>query len=98
MAILTQIPPEDKEQQFIKQRQEPLAFLSGSFNGSSLNLFTADKEAYAIVQACNKLEDILILLRTEGFWLFTDHRNLIYIFDPVLANLNIMKHAVNILE
>lgn len=34
-AVLTQVPPEDGDLSFNEQRHEPLAFLSGSFKGSS---------------------------------------------------------------
>jgi hypothetical protein len=37
-------------------------------------------KAYAIVETCKRLE--YLLLRERGFHLFTDHRNLQYIFNP----------------
>ncbi|OWZ21848.1 hypothetical protein PHMEG_0003542 [Phytophthora megakarya] len=39
-----------------------------------------EKEAYAIVDSCKRSE--YLLLRPRGFRLYTDHRNLIYIFYP----------------
>jgi hypothetical protein len=61
------------------QEHEPLAFFSGSFTGSSLNWSIIEKEAYPIIHALDKARHLL--QRSEGFQLFTDHRNLKYIFD-----------------
>eukprot|EP00736_Rhodelphis_marinus_P010817 Rmarinus@m.15248 len=76
-AILTQVPTEDAELPVNEQRHSPLAFLSGLFKGSSLRWSTCDKEAYAVVAACCKLD--YYLLRDGGFEIYTDHRNLTYI-------------------
>ena len=51
---------------------EPLAFLSGSFKGSQLRWVTVDKEGFAIVSTFRRL---------GGVHIFTDHRNLTYIFN-----------------
>ena len=82
-AILTQVPEamltsdipvEDWE-------HEPLAFLSGAFKGASLRWGIPDKEGYAIKESCARLAHLLV--RRKGFNVFTDHRNLKYIFNPV---------------
>ena len=39
-----------------------------------------EKEAYAIIASCNRLE--WLLQRSDGFSLFTDHHNLLYVFNP----------------
>jgi hypothetical protein len=54
--------------------------LSYAFKGAQLNWATIEKEAYAIVETCQRLE--YMLLSEKGFRLFTDHRNLRYIFSP----------------
>ena len=82
-SMLTQIPMSDFLDQHLpvdEWRHEPLAFLSGSFNGSSTNWAIPDKEAFAIYQSCRRLAHFLV--REEGFHIFTDHRNLLYIFHP----------------
>ena len=55
---------------------EPLAFLSRSFKGSQLRWATV--EGFAIVNTFRRLEYLL----SGGVHIFTDHRNLTYIFNP----------------
>ncbi|GMF43082.1 unnamed protein product [Phytophthora fragariaefolia] len=55
-------------------------FLSGRFVGASSRWSTIEKEAFAIVESTRRLE--YLLLRPAGFRLYTDHRNLVYIFNP----------------
>ncbi|KAE9026859.1 hypothetical protein PR001_g12099, partial [Phytophthora rubi] len=54
--------------------------MSGTFHGASRNWSVIEKEGYPIVRACSELDYLLI--RDKGFKMFTDHRNLIYIFAP----------------
>lgn len=66
----------------------PLAFVSGSFTNSELRWATLDREALAIVETFRRLEWLL--------WsgpVFTDHRNLIYIFNPQTAVSKLSKAA-----
>ena len=39
-----------------------------------------------------------MLLRPEGFMLFTDHKNLVFIFNPLNVNPTLSKHVVNKIE
>ena len=57
---------------------EPLAFLSGTFKGSQMRWATIDKEGFAIVSPFRRREHFL----WNGVHIFTDHRNLAYIFYP----------------
>jgi hypothetical protein len=79
-AIATQVPPSDLDLPSDGQRHEPLAFLSGSFTGAMSRWPIIEKEAYAIIASCNRLE--WLLQRSDGFSLFTDHHNLLYVFNP----------------
>jgi len=79
-SVETQIPSEDAGKPLEDQRHAPLAFLSGKFVGASSQWPTVEKEAYAIIESCKRLE--YLLLRPEGVMIFTDHRNLLYIFNP----------------
>ena len=56
----TQIPPEDVELPVDEQRYEPLAFLSGGFGGASARWPSVEKEAFAIVESCKRLEYLLL--------------------------------------
>ncbi|KAE9333825.1 hypothetical protein PR003_g13836 [Phytophthora rubi] len=60
-----------------KQNHRPLDFLTGRFAGASSRWATIEKEAFAIVESTRRLE--YLLLRPRGY---TDHRNLVYMFDP----------------
>ena len=79
-AIATQVPPSDLNLSPKVQRHEPLAFLSGRFTGAMSRWPIIEKEAYAIIASCNRLE--WLLQRSDGFSLFTDHHNLLYVFNP----------------
>ena len=71
--VESDIPPEDWPHQ-------PLAFLSGSFKDAQLAWPIVGKEAFAVHESCDKLEHFI--QRNRGVNIFTDHRNLVYIFDP----------------
>ena len=73
---------------------EPLAFLSGSFKGSQLRWATIDKEGFAIVSTFRRLEHLL----WNGVHIFTDHRNLAYIFDPEACVSSVSKALAQRLE
>ncbi len=79
-AMLTQVPPGLRFEKPIAQLPHlPLAVLSGAFKGAALRWSTIDKEAFAIKEACLRLD--YLLQRTRGFTIYTDHKNLRYIFD-----------------
>jgi hypothetical protein len=79
-AVLTQLEESELQLPLDQQQHGPLAFLSGRFTGASSRWATIEKEAYAIVESTRRLE--YLLLRPRGFRLYTDHRNLVYIFNP----------------
>ena len=88
-VIVTQMPKEDLDLDVLVQRHEPLAFLSGTFKRSQKHWSVIEKEAFPIVEAVERLRHLL--LRDEGFRLFTDPRNLIYVFDPILRDNDVKK-------
>jgi hypothetical protein len=51
-----------------------------------------EKAAFPSVEAVERLHHLL--LTDEGFRLFTEHRNLIYVFDPILRDNDFKKQAV----
>ncbi|OWY94953.1 hypothetical protein PHMEG_00035180 [Phytophthora megakarya] len=63
-----------------KQQRELLVCVSGTFTGSKRNWSVIEKEVYPIICACDQLSHLL--LRPQGFRLFCDHHNLIYVFAP----------------
>ena len=80
--ILTQIPADifDASGDPNEWPHEPLGFISGAFKNAQLRWSVCDKEGYAIKVACEMFTHLLI--RERGFILFTDHRNLTFIFNP----------------
>ena len=73
---------------------EPLAFLSGSFKGTHLRWATVDREGFAIVNTFRRLE----YLFWGGVHIFTDHRNVTYIFSPDACVTSVTKAMAQRLE
>jgi RNase H-like domain found in reverse transcriptase len=90
-SIITQVPHADLELPHADQSHAPLAFLSGSFVGAPFRWSIADKEGFAIMHTCQRLD--YLLRCPAGFSLFSDHRNLIYIFDPRGHNPGLAQHS-----
>lgn len=80
------------DDQVTEHPYEPLGFLSGSFKGSAENWSVPEKEGFAIVEAMTRL-DYIILGRM--FHLFTDHMNLLVVYDPEKTTDSIPKYAIN---
>ena len=78
-SMVTQVSKEDLRdiERYEDMRHEPLAFLSGVFKGAQLAWSVTDKEAFAIVMTYVRL-DYLFYGHSV---IFTDHRNLAYIFN-----------------
>ncbi|KAF0731194.1 hypothetical protein Ae201684_011457 [Aphanomyces euteiches] len=95
-AIATQVPYDDLSLPLEDQRHQPLAFLSGAFTGASERWPIVEKEAFAVVESCKRLDYILI--RPAGFRLFTDHKNLQYIFNPAGQSPNMARYQAHKLE
>lgn len=95
-AAATQLDSEDESRPITDQTHKPLAFLSGSFSGSSARWPIVEKEAFAIVETCKRLD--YLLLREKGFSIFTDHRNLVYIFDPRATDANMARFQADKLQ
>ncbi|MEN9639683.1 MAG: hypothetical protein RLZZ262_1552, partial [Bacteroidota bacterium] len=79
-AVLLQIEKYDPKLDVGNQNPEPLAFLSGVFKKAQLNWSTPEKEAFALVESVEKLRHYLV--RSQGFIILTDHRNLIFSYKP----------------
>ena len=83
------MPHEDLELPYDQQRHSPILMMSGSFKGSSLKWHIKEKEAYPIMVALDKARDLL--KNQDGFSLFSDHKNLVWILDP--EGRQVVKHA-----
>lgn len=79
-AVLTQVSKDELRKPPQEMAHEPLAFMGSQFKGAEKKWSIVEKEAFAIVTACMRLD--YLVKRPQGFRIFTDHRNLKYIFDP----------------
>ena len=91
-AILTQFPSTERRQPIEDQKHEPLCFLSGAFKGSSANWSVPEKEGFAIVESMCRL-DYLVVGHTVS--IYTDHANLVYMYDPYGRNPGISRHTAS---
>ena len=91
-SVLTQVPKSQLSMEIEEQVHEPLSFLSGSFSSHSKNWSIVEKEAFAVVESMIRLE---YLTSMKEVYVFTDHSNLLYIFDPYGRNPGISKQAAN---
>lgn len=89
-AIFTQVPQSDKRKSLNDQKHEPLAFLSGAFTGSCAQWSVPEKEGFAVVEAMTKMD---FLTYGREVTIFTDHANLVYIYDPFGKNPGIARHT-----
>lgn len=91
-AVLTQIPLADKKKEIEEQCHELLCFLSGCFKGSAANWSVPEKEGFAIIEAMTKM-DYIVAGREVA--IFTDHSNLVYMYDPFGRNPGMPKHTAS---
>ncbi|KAF4133042.1 RNase H-like domain found in reverse transcriptase, partial [Phytophthora infestans] len=92
-AAITQIPRDQTTRPSSEQEHQPLMMLSGSFSGAAKRWAIVEKEAYAIVETCRRAD--YLLHRHDGFALFTDHRNLRFIFDPHSVSNSVPKYTAD---
>lgn len=78
--IVTEVPRDDVIKAWDEQHHSPLASLSGRFDKMQLCCSNIEKEAYTVMATVNRMN--WLLADRQGFDLYTDHNNHIYIFDP----------------
>ena len=91
-GIITQVPKEELKLKHSNQNHEPLAFLSGRFNETQLRWSTLEKEAYAILASLERMH--WLVSTPDGFDLYTDHNNIIFIFDPLALKPDLAQSSV----
>lgn len=80
-GIVTQVPIEDISKPHSEQSHSALAFLSGRFNATQLGRSVLETEAFAVLATLERMH--WLAATPSGFDLFTDHNNLIFLFDPL---------------
>lgn len=91
-GILTQFPEECRNLRLGEKKHEPLAFLSCEFTSTIFNWNIAEKEGFAIVESITRRD---YTTSTSCTSIFTNHANLVYIFDPAGTNPGIRKHTAS---
>lgn len=81
--VVTQVRPKDLSKSPVDQRYRPLYSLSGHFYGLETQYSTLEKEAYAIMKTVQRMH--VLLATCDGFDLFADHHNLVFLFDPLFV-------------
>lgn len=92
-AVVTQCAPTELDKPIEEQRHLPLAFLSSAFKKAELGCSTFEKEAFAIVQVFKKLDYLLLTQRPVH--VYTDHRNLLFVFNPLSLEPVLGRHIVS---
>lgn len=91
-GMLTQVPHEDLSKKHQLQKHEPLAFLSGQFNKTQMGWSVLEKEAYAVMATLDRMH--WLVANPDGFDLFTDHNNLIFLFDPLAVRADLSQNTL----
>ncbi|ETV92996.1 hypothetical protein H310_12834 [Aphanomyces invadans] len=73
-----------------------LEFWGPLFYGAASRWPIPEKGVFAIVESCKRLE--YFLLRPRGFVICTDHRNLVYNFDPLATDGAMQRHQADRLQ
>ena len=92
-GVVTQLPPEQLSLPMDRQKHEPLAFLGGAFKGAQLNWSTFEQEAFAIFQTFEKVD--YLLMDEQPVHVFTDHRNLLFVFAPYAFEPTLGRHIAS---
>ena len=92
-GVVTQVDPADLTLPLEEQRHQPLAFLGAAFRGAELGWSTFEKEGFAIFQTFDKVD---YLMQTQkSVRVFTDHRNLLFVFAPLALEPALGRHIVS---
>lgn len=92
VGIVMQTKEDQLSKTIESQQHDPMAFLGGRFAGAQQNWTTYEKEAYAIVQTFDRMD--YIFWGSHPIHVFTDHRNLLYVFAPLVLRPNSPRHVL----
>ena len=95
-AVVTQCDPEELLKDQDEQKHEPLAFLGSEFKGPSRNWSTIEKEGFAIFSTFKTMD--YLLMGSDDNHVYTDHRNLLYVFHPTAIEPGLGRHIVSKLQ
>lgn len=92
-GVVTQSDTHELTKPKSEQQHEPLAFLGSEFKKAQAGWSTYEKEAYAIYQTFQRMDYFLIA--AQDIRVYTDHRNLLYIFKPKEINPSTPQYVVS---
>lgn len=92
-SVISQCSVKELEKNTEHQMHRPLAFFSAEFTGHQKNWSTFEKEAYAIYMSFKKLD--YILGASSKTHVYTDHRNLLFVFNPLAVEPTLARHVVS---
>ena len=91
-AVVTQCEPSELSKPVAEQIHQPLAFLSGEFKGPQFGWTTYEKEGFAVAETFHRLD--YMLMCEQDIRIFTDHRNLLFVFAPSTLEPTLGRHKV----
>ena len=92
-GVVTQTTTPQLRLPVTKQQHEPIAFLGAAFKGAQRDWTTFEKEGFAIFQTFLKMD---YLLQGQGqSHVYTDHRNLLFVFAPLALEPALGRHIVS---
>ena len=77
---------------FLVQHHHPLAFISSAFTEREEHWSTYERKAFAVVQSFHKLDYLLAC--DPSTRVFTDHHNLLFVFNPIAMEPSLGRHKV----
>ena len=92
-GVVSQVAPDDLRKRASEQVHEPLGFVGGEFTKAELNWSTFEKEGYAIYRTFDKLD--YLMMGEQPVHVFTDHRNLLYVFAPCALVPTSARHVIS---
>lgn len=92
-SVVTQCNPHDLRNPLNMQIHQPLAFLGGSFNSTQRNWTTFEQEVFAVFMNFEKMDYMFTC--ENDIHIFTDHRNLLFVFSAHAIAPTLGRHVVN---
>ena len=91
-GIVTQCDPSELQKPKIEQIHQPLAFLGSQFSTPQERWTTYEQEAFAIYETFKRLKYLMVC--EKGIHIFTDHKNLLFTFQPLSVEPSIARHKM----
>ena len=91
--VITQTHPNERKLPVEERNHQILYLLSGKFTSASANWHISEKEAYGIYRAATDVE--WLMHPAKPLHIYTDHRNLLKLFNPKFVDSTIKKPAAS---